>query len=96
MTINSREDLAGMTRVGKLVGEAIQEMKAAVKPGMTTAELDEIGAVFGGDPWPYGVEPNRPTLNALVRYLEEQGVIAKAPKVDELFVPVRQIVPMTH
>jgi 2-keto-4-pentenoate hydratase/2-oxohepta-3-ene-1,7-dioic acid hydratase in catechol pathway len=24
------------------------------------AEVDEIGAVFGGDPWPYGVEPNRP------------------------------------
>jgi len=46
MTISSKEDLAGMTRVGKLVGEAIQEMKAAAKPGMTTAELDEIGADF--------------------------------------------------
>lgn len=52
------------------------------------AELDEIDAVFGGDPWPYGVEPNRPTLEALVRYLAEQGVIAKAPRVDDLFVPV--------
>ena len=61
-----------------------------------TAELDEIEAVFGGDPWPYGVEANRPTLNALVRYLEEQGVIAKAPRVDDLFVPVRPILPMTH
>jgi 4,5-dihydroxyphthalate decarboxylase len=61
-----------------------------------TAELDEIAAVFGGDPWPYGVEANRPTLSALVRYLEEQGVIAKAPKVDDLFVPVRPILPMTH
>ena len=56
-----------------------------------TAELDEIDQVFGGDPWPYGVEANRPTLNALVRYLEEQGVVAKAPRVDDLFVPVRQI-----
>ena len=52
------------------------------------AELDDIDAVFGGDPWPYGVEPNRPTLEALVRYLEEQGVITKAPRVDELFVSV--------
>ena len=52
------------------------------------AEIDDIDAVFGGDPWPYGVEPNRPTLNALVRYLAEQGVIAKAPRVDDLFVPV--------
>ena len=52
------------------------------------AELDEIDAVFGGDPWPYGIEPNRPTLEALVRYLAEQGVIAKAPRVDDLFVSV--------
>ena len=56
-----------------------------------TAELDDIDAVFGGDPWPYGVEANRPTLSALLRYLEEQGVIAKAPRVDELFVPVREM-----
>jgi 4,5-dihydroxyphthalate decarboxylase len=52
------------------------------------AEVEEIDKVFGGDPWPYGVEPNRPTLNALVRYLEEQGIVAKAPRVDDLFVPV--------
>ena len=52
------------------------------------ADIDEIDAVFGGDPWPYGIEANRPTLDALVRYLEEQGVIAKAPKVEELFVPI--------
>jgi 4,5-dihydroxyphthalate decarboxylase len=52
------------------------------------AEMDDIDAVFGGDPWPYGVEPNRPTLQALVRYLAEQGIIAKAPRIEDLFVPV--------
>ena len=61
-----------------------------------TVDIDEIDEIFGGDPWPYGVEANRPTLSALVRYLEEQGVIAKAPRVDDLFVPVRQILTMTH
>jgi methionyl aminopeptidase len=44
MTISSKEDLAGMTRVGRLVGETIREMKAAARPGMTTAELDAVGA----------------------------------------------------
>jgi hypothetical protein len=34
------------------------------------------------------VDPNRPTLEALVRYLAEQGVIARAPRVDDLFVRV--------
>ncbi|HKI04276.1 MAG TPA: type I methionyl aminopeptidase [Thermoanaerobaculia bacterium] len=44
MTIGSKEDLAGMKRVGRLVGEALREMKAAARPGMTTAELDAVGA----------------------------------------------------
>lgn len=50
-------------------------------------DIDEIHDVFGGDPWPYGIEPNRPTLNALVAYLEEQHLIARRMAVDELFVP---------
>ena len=42
------------------------------------AEIEEIDAVFGGDACPYGVEPNRPTLEALVRYMVEQHFIARA------------------
>jgi 4,5-dihydroxyphthalate decarboxylase len=53
------------------------------------AELDEIDDVFGGDPWPYGVEPNRPTLEALVKFLHDQSMIAKPVAIDDLFVPVR-------
>ena len=52
------------------------------------ADLDEIDQVFGGDPWPYGIEANRPTLEALVRYLVEQSVISSPIPVEELFVPV--------
>ena len=44
MTISSKEDIAGMCRVGQVVGLTIREMKAAARPGMTTAELDRIGA----------------------------------------------------
>jgi 4,5-dihydroxyphthalate decarboxylase len=51
-------------------------------------DLDEIDEVFGGDPWPYGVEPNRPTLEALVQYLFEQSLIAAPVEVDKLFAPV--------
>jgi 4,5-dihydroxyphthalate decarboxylase len=56
-------------------------------PGMT-AELDEIDDVFGGDPWPYGIEPNRPTLEALVRYMAEQSLIKAPIPVVDLFVPI--------
>jgi methionine aminopeptidase len=43
MSIESVEDLAGMERAGK-VTRAIEGMKAAVRPGISTRELDEIGA----------------------------------------------------
>jgi methionyl aminopeptidase len=46
MTISSETDLAGMQRVGQLVARTIAHMRAAVRPGITTAELDAIGAQF--------------------------------------------------
>jgi 4,5-dihydroxyphthalate decarboxylase len=56
-------------------------------PGMT-AELERIDQVFGGDPWPYGVEANRPTLQALVRYMAEQSLIKAPIPLEDLFVPI--------
>jgi len=52
------------------------------------ADMDEVDELFDGDPWPYGIEPNRPTLEALVRHLREQHFITEAPHIEELFVPV--------
>lgn len=46
MTIRSQQELDGMVKVGKLVGEALEHMESSVRPGMTTGELDRIGAEF--------------------------------------------------
>ena len=55
-----------------------------------SSELDEIDEVFpGGDPFVYGVEENRKTLEALVGFLHEQGMIDRVVSMEELFVPVR-------
>ena len=52
-------------------------------------EIEEIDQIFpGGDPFPYGIEPNRPTLEALVHYMVEQHFIPRAMPIDELFVPL--------
>jgi 4,5-dihydroxyphthalate decarboxylase len=51
-------------------------------------DVDEIDRVFGGDCWPYGVEPNRPTLEALTTYLYEQGLTARTVPVEDLFARV--------
>jgi Xaa-Pro aminopeptidase len=44
MTVESDRDLAGLRRAGRVVALALREMKAALEPGMTTAELDAVGA----------------------------------------------------
>jgi methionyl aminopeptidase len=46
MTIESDSDLESMRRVGALVARARDEMRAAARPGMTTEQLDDIGAKF--------------------------------------------------
>ena len=41
----------------------------------------------GEDFWPYGVEANRPTLEAFVQYAHEKGVAVRRLKVEEMFAP---------
>lgn len=49
--------------------------------------MERTRQIMGPDPWPYGVEANRPTLEALVTYLDEQHLSARRMRVDELFAP---------
>ena len=51
------------------------------------ADFHEIDEVFGNAFWPYGVEENRATLEALVTYLYEQAMIPRTVPIEELFVP---------
>jgi methionyl aminopeptidase len=44
MSINGPEELAGMRAAGVLVRLMLDAMKKAVRPGVTTAQLDEVGA----------------------------------------------------
>jgi len=44
MSIENEEDLEGMKEVGLIVGATLKAMKQAVHPGITTNELNAIGA----------------------------------------------------
>ncbi|WP_407571947.1 type I methionyl aminopeptidase [Deinococcus altitudinis] len=47
MTINTDSELQGMRRAGQVVAETLQALKAAIRPGVTPAELDALaGEVF--------------------------------------------------
>src|ERR1700686_1884633 len=44
MSINGPEELAAMRAAGTIVRRMLEAMKQAVRPGITTAELDAVGA----------------------------------------------------
>lgn len=46
MTIRHSNELDGMQEIGRLVGLALREMARHVEPGISTHELDEVGAAF--------------------------------------------------
>src|SRR3984885_15876390 len=45
MSIESAEELRGMEHAGKVTRAVLDAMKTAVRPGISTRELDELGAV---------------------------------------------------
>ena len=52
------------------------------------ADVDELDKVFSGDPYPYGIEPNRKTLETLIGFLVDQGFVDEPITPDELFAPI--------
>jgi 4,5-dihydroxyphthalate decarboxylase len=48
-------------------------------------EMEKEREVLGEDPWAYGLEPNRHTLETLIQYTYEQGLISKRFEVESLF-----------
>lgn len=44
MSIDSPDDLAGLQRAGAVVAATLRECRRAVRPGVTTAELDAVAA----------------------------------------------------
>jgi 4,5-dihydroxyphthalate decarboxylase len=42
---------------------------------------------FGGDPFPFGIEANRPTLEQFLRYTYEQGIARRHVTPEEIFPP---------
>jgi 4,5-dihydroxyphthalate decarboxylase len=49
--------------------------------------LEEEQAIIGPDWYPYGIEQNRPSIEALLQYTNEHGLTARRVKIEELFAP---------
>jgi 4,5-dihydroxyphthalate decarboxylase len=49
--------------------------------------LAQTRELFGQDPFPYGVEANRPLLETLINHSHEQGLTPDKLKIEDLFAP---------
>ena len=66
--------------------ERIRDLTASRIPVPWSAAIaDEFGKGFGADPFPYGLEANRKTLDAFCRFSHAQGVTAQRLTPDDLF-----------
>jgi 4,5-dihydroxyphthalate decarboxylase len=62
-------------------------------PSATDAMHAKVMEITGGDPLPYGIEPNRAVLEELARHAVDQHILASPPDVPSLFAPaVRDLV----
>lgn len=52
-----------------------------------TDRLARDREVLGADWWPYGMEPNRAAVDAVLRYHHAQGLTARRLTIEEVFVP---------
>jgi 4,5-dihydroxyphthalate decarboxylase len=50
-------------------------------------DVEKTRALFGPQIWDYSIAGSRPTLDALVQYLDEQKLSRRPMKVEELFAP---------
>jgi 4,5-dihydroxyphthalate decarboxylase len=66
--------------VERLRAGAIEELTAADNVAGRVIEIT-------GDPFPYGIEPNRTVLETLIRHAVAQRIIDEPVAVDELFAP---------
>jgi 4,5-dihydroxyphthalate decarboxylase len=49
--------------------------------------LASVRELMGDDPWPYGIDPNRRTLEAYLQFAFEQGICRRRLEPADLFVP---------
>src|SRR5690606_2574980 len=83
----ARNLLAAFEEAKQRSVERLRDITVARLPLPWTADrMAEAEAVAGGDPFPYGLEPNRATLERFLRHAADQGLVPPGSlAVDDLF-----------
>jgi 4,5-dihydroxyphthalate decarboxylase len=78
------ELLAAHAELGPAIFEAFAEAKRRYDPSRYEPVHRKVAAVIG-DPLPYGIDPNRGVLEAVIQHSVEQGILRRPFTVEELF-----------
>jgi 4,5-dihydroxyphthalate decarboxylase len=65
----------------------VRAKDAYVRDGSLEPMHARVAAITGGDPLPYGLEPNRAVIEELVEHALRQRILRREPDLDALFVP---------
>lgn len=65
----------------------VAELEAGRDQDPQDATLRHVMQVTGSDPLPYGLEPNRAVLTALMGHAQDQGILTKPVTLEEVFIP---------
>lgn len=68
---------------------AQRDLPSAIPSGLIFGGdyLAQTRAIFGEDPFPYGMEANRPMLEFMIEMSHEQGFIQERPRLEDIFLP---------
>lgn len=102
-TVVIRRDVYEKNRwIARAIMTAFEESKAMAMKAYNAADIffnaptmipwfnglrERNRALMGDDYWPYGIGPNRKALEACLRHHQEQGILRRTPKIEELFAP---------
>ena len=64
----------------------IKQLPSPDKVSGKDKQLAEMAAIVGPDPLPYGIKANLPSIEALIKYVHQQGMLKRMHSVSELFV----------
>lgn len=63
----------------------LEELDAEGARDSEDERWETMRSIVGSDPLPYGIEPNRATIEALIDYSFQQRLIPERPRIDDLF-----------
>jgi len=86
------ELLAADPSLGKSLYDAFKQARDEYVSGLASstdeadAAMKRTAAMVGGDPLPYGIEPNRKAMEAIIAAAQSQHILPKPTKVEDVFV----------